>query len=117
NVMPLEAEYPKLLKGFGKTLVERAGLRVYAVSEPLRKFFIIESPKIDVMASAFEAVYSACEASNGRDLEPMLNILATYESGMWRSFVFPRAKHRPSFFFADGDPNMLLSPAAVDLGG
>jgi len=117
NLMPLEAEYPKLVKAFGKPLVERSSLRAYAVIEPLRRFFMVEAPKLDSMQDAFKVLYTACQASNGREHEPMLNILANYESGLWRTFIFPRAKHRPSFFFADGDANMLLSPAAVDLGG
>ena len=35
----------------------------------------------------------------------------------WRVIVFPRAKHRPSFYFAEGDEKILLSPASVEMGG
>ena len=31
--------------------------------------------------------------------------------------MFPRAKHRPSFYFKEGDEKLLISPAAVELGG
>ena len=49
--------------------------------------------------------------------EAMMNIIAWYEAADWMVLIFPRAKHRPSFYFAEGDERLLISPAAVDLGG
>ena len=51
------------------------------------------------------------------DEEPMMNVLALYESARWTVFVFPRAKHRPACYTAEGDARLLSSPASVDLGG
>jgi len=47
----------------------------------------------------------------------MLNILGLYAAGEWIIHVFPRAKHRPAFYFKDGDERLLISPAAVEFGG
>ena len=48
----------------------------------------------------------------------MFNILSVYrEKKGWRIFVFPRSKHRPSFYYLDGNEKILLSPATVDLSG
>ena len=47
----------------------------------------------------------------------MVNIIAWFDAARWTVLIFPRAKHRPSFFFAEGDERLLISPAAVDLGG
>lgn len=47
----------------------------------------------------------------------MLNVITSYQHGQWRVIFFPRAKHRPSCFFAEGDDRILLSPASVDFGG
>ena len=47
----------------------------------------------------------------------MMNILAWHDAGEWRVVILPRLKHRPGFYFAEGDEKMLLSPASVDLGG
>ena len=47
----------------------------------------------------------------------MLNVLGFYTHGEWQVMVFPRAKHRPSFYFKEGDEKLLISPAAVELGG
>ena len=46
-----------------------------------------------------------------------MNILGFYEEEQWRIIVFPRAKHRPSFYFKEGDDKMMISPAAVEMGG
>jgi hypothetical protein len=48
--------------------------------------------------------------------EPMINLLSYYQHG-WQLFLFPREKHRPWQYFAEGEGNILLSPAAVDMGG
>mgnify|MGYP000124377028 FL=1 len=31
--------------------------------------------------------------------------------------MFPRKQHRPTCYFAEGDANILISPASVDMGG
>jgi hypothetical protein len=49
--------------------------------------------------------------------EPMMNIITWYENDIWYSCIFPREKHRPACFFAEGGDNLLISPASVDLGG
>ena len=47
----------------------------------------------------------------------MLNILGYYRDGKWIIVIFPRQKHRPTYYFEEGDKNILLSPASVDMGG
>jgi hypothetical protein len=47
----------------------------------------------------------------------MVNILTYYYNDGWVIHVIPRKLHRPIQFFADGDKQILLSPASVDLGG
>ena len=46
----------------------------------------------------------------------MINMLSYYRDG-WQVLVFPRGKHRPWQYFEEGEKNILLSPAAVDMGG
>jgi hypothetical protein len=47
----------------------------------------------------------------------MLNILCGFNEGDWRVIVFPRSKHRPDAFFKEGSDRIMISPAAVDIGG
>ena len=46
-----------------------------------------------------------------------MNILGFHANEEWRIHVFPRAKHRPAFYFLEGDGKLLISPAAVEMGG
>ena len=49
--------------------------------------------------------------------EPMMNVLCSYQEELWRLIVFLRCKHRPDLYFKSGDERLLISPAAVDIGG
>lgn len=49
--------------------------------------------------------------------EPMLNILCSFRQNRWRVIIFPRRKHRPDVYFREGDTQVLISPASVDIGG
>jgi hypothetical protein len=53
----------------------------------------------------------------GSSEEPMINLVVTYENGKWTVIVFPRGKHRPSSYDAEGDAKLTVSPAAIDLSG
>lgn len=65
------------------------------------------------------ALVKSMESNVYRDgeWEPMLNMLCWYDSGTWYIVIFARAKHRPSCYDSEGDANILLSPASVDMGG
>ena len=64
----------------------------------------------------FKTVYDSMELKPGDD-EPMMNVLAWMEDGKWIICIFPRELHRPACYTAEGDQNILISPASVDLGG
>ncbi|HYX43379.1 MAG TPA: DUF4922 domain-containing protein, partial [Pyrinomonadaceae bacterium] len=49
--------------------------------------------------------------------EPMMNIVCIYELGTFTAFLFPRTKHRPASFFAEGDARLIVSPGAIDMAG
>jgi hypothetical protein len=49
--------------------------------------------------------------------EPMMNVLGSYQEELWRLIIFPRRKHRPDLYYKNGDERLLVSPAAVDIGG
>jgi Domain of unknown function (DUF4922) len=51
------------------------------------------------------------------DEEPMINLIVTGDGATWTVIVFPRSRHRPSCYYAEGDAKLTVSPAAIDLGG
>lgn len=50
--------------------------------------------------------------------EPMINVFAVYSQGEgWTVIVFPRAKHRPACYSAEGEACRLVSPGLLDVAG
>ena len=49
--------------------------------------------------------------------EPLLNVLARFKAGHWTVLLLPRQRHRPSCYDAEDDARLMVSPAAIDLGG
>lgn len=111
--MPIEAEVKNIDK---QLVVEDAGLKVYALRNYLRNSFLIEATDKEKATSIFKKLYASLDIKEGEQ-EPMMNVLAWYEEGVYYVVVLPREQHRPSCFFAEGDANILISPASVDLGG
>jgi ATP adenylyltransferase/5',5'''-P-1,P-4-tetraphosphate phosphorylase II len=65
----------------------------------------------------FERALSGLAEITGAESEPMINLIVTRAGGRWTVIIFPRSKHRPDRYFADGDAKLTVSPAAIDLAG
>ncbi len=78
---------------------------------------VIESPDRWDAAELFDFIYECMEIQPSEE-EPMMNLLTWVNvEGNWVVCIFPRAKHRPSCYFAEGEANILISPGSVDMGG
>jgi hypothetical protein len=76
----------------------------------------MESSDRQTLITWFENIYRQLEnPDNG--VEPMMNLLCSWENGQWIVWLFPRRLHRPVCYFADGAQQLLISPASVDLAG
>ena len=115
--MPIETEFPRLCELFGTVIAAQEGFRAVAVSGPLRRFLALEGSGRDLIAAGFLRYLRVLREKTGETEEPMVNVLGSYQDGAWRLLVVPRTRHRPSFFFAEGEKRLLISPAAVDVGG
>ncbi len=116
--MPVENEFHQLRKKFGEALVEQDNLTINIIDDGLRRFLSFESKELNILKNSFEIFYNIYSEVSISKIEPMMNILAAYETEMgWRILIFLREKHRPSFFYEKGENNFLWSPASVDLGG
>lgn len=115
--MPLEKEVT-ILKQTHAEVLPVLQSNAWAIDDKVRRFIVLESNEPQKLLADFELLHAALEAfqNEGED-EPMLNILAGYEQGIWQLIIFPRYKHRPTQYFEEGEKNILLSPASVDLGG
>ncbi len=116
--MPIDKDYNHLKKQFGEILFEAPRFSVTAVYDGLRKFIAFEGESEEILIYAFNLFFETYSLLKKFEDEPMMNILFSFDTGIgWRIIIFLREKHRPSNYYAAGDKNILLSPAAVDLGG
>lgn len=118
--LPLEVKVKELPK---EVLCEKGCTRLSVIEGYMRGGLLLEATSIKESVELFNKVYSKIAVKEG-EWEPMLNILAWYVKNgacnggdKWYTVIFIRDKHRPSHYFAEGDANILLSPASVDLGG
>lgn len=111
--LPIEKDWRGQLAG---KVVEYGEATLWYLKDAPRATLVIESSNKKHTAALFDAVYHALDTKPGED-EPMMNVLAWYEEKKWIVCIFPRAKHRPACYTAEGEANLLSSPASVDLGG
>lgn len=78
---------------------------------------IYKSSSAEQIKGWFERFYARFAALTPGENEPMMNILCWKTAEDYYLVIFPRRAHRPSQFFAEGDQNIMISPAAIDLGG
>lgn len=117
SFVPIDGEYEALKQAHATRLFESGSFRAFSIEQCLRRFITFESGDAGLLHRAFGALYEAFQEGGPPGEEPMLNILAFYTKGEWRIHFFPRVKHRPSFYFKEGEDKLLISPAAVELGG
>lgn len=118
NSMPIEDDHHQLKNEYGKYILEDEELMVTSVDDGVRRFLIIESTKEKKIIKAFKIFYKAYAEISSTSTEPMFNIISTYNAEYgWSLISFLRDKHRPELFFSKGEDRLLISPAAVDLGG
>ena len=65
----------------------------------------------------FERAERALAELAGADEEPMMNLIAAWQNERWTVICYPRGKHRPACYYAEGEAKRIVSPAAIDLTG
>jgi hypothetical protein len=82
-----------------------------------RTALIVESTDKVRLLEFLKNILVAWKKVLGSTEEPKMNILCSYQEDLWRLIILPRRKHRPDIYFLEGNDRVLISPAAVDLGG
>jgi len=116
--MPIENDIQQLKNDYGKIDSEKDTVSVSFIDDELRKLIFIESADKPELEDTFYKFFIAYKKVSMGNIEPMLNIVCNYDKEFgWSVIVFLRSKHRPESFFAEGSSKLLVSPAAIDLGG
>ena len=98
-------------------LDKNASVSKFALQRYGRHVLVFESKDQSELESSFLGLLKTWKHTLETFDEPMMNVLCSYADRSWRLIVFPRRKHRPEVFFKKGDDRVLISPAAVDIGG
>ena len=115
NHLPVEYEYSTLKETQSKTFYKDENSECYSIQHYLRSCIVIESKDKKTAVDLFEKIYRDLQQT--KDEEPMMNVFCLYKNNTWITFVFPRKKHRPTQYFAEGDDNIMISPGAIDIAG
>lgn len=118
NFMPVENDIQQMKNEFGKLILDEELISMSFIDDDLRKIIFIESADPHLIENTFEKIYSLYENITVAVPEPLMNIICSYDkiSG-WNVIIFLRNKHRPESFYKKDPDRMLISPAAIDLGG
>lgn len=92
-------------------------VHILTLAEYGRQVIILESRHFDNLQRVLSDLTEVLRGVMGDSDEPMMNLLCSYGDSAWRVILFPRSKHRPDAYFKEGDERILISPAAVDIGG
>ncbi len=110
--LPIESQWQEAAS---VTIATHGDARLSLLEKMLRPIFLITSANDDHAATLLDRLCHALPATPNE--EPMMNIVARYESGQWIVFLFPRSKHRPDRYYATDASQRLISPGLVEMGG
>ncbi|MBN1398173.1 MAG: DUF4922 domain-containing protein [Bacteroidetes bacterium] len=82
-----------------------------------RTVLIIESTDKPRLLEFISDLLKTWKRNQNIEDESMMNILCSYQEDLWRLIVMPRSKHRPYVFSLEEEKRVVVSPAAVDMGG
>lgn len=115
DFLPLVNDYQRLKDTHTDLLVTTETHQLFQLKNYLRTVFCIESNDKESAKDAFEKLYFHFQNEEG--IEPLMNIVCLFEANKWYTFVLPRKAFRPWQYTAEGDKQLLVSPATVEMCG
>jgi hypothetical protein len=94
-----------------------SGIETFSLKDYRVNALIARGNDRGALTGWFEKSLRLLAELTGAESEPMINLVATRDGDRWTVIVFPRGKHRPDRYFAEGDAKLTVSPAAIDLSG
>ena len=115
DFLPLVNDYHRLKDSHTDLLVSTEKMQLFQMKNYLRTVYCIESIDIDSAKDSFDKLYGHFQTEE--NIEPLMNVVCTYENNKWFVFVLPRKAFRPWQYSAEGDKQLLVSPATVEMCG
>jgi len=117
-LMPIENDIFQLKNNCGNILLNDGQNTLSYIFDGLRTIIFIETLDLDSAVKLFEKFYRGYSKYSNALNEPMMNILCNYDKEFgFGIIVFLRSKHRPKSYYNEEPRKIIVSPAAIDLGG
>jgi ATP adenylyltransferase/5',5'''-P-1,P-4-tetraphosphate phosphorylase II len=100
-----------------RNLSNDGGVETFALEDYRLNALIARGADRAALIEWFDRALRSLADVTGAESEPMINLVVTSDGDRWTVVVFPRSKHRPDRYFAEGDAKLTVSPAAIDLAG
>lgn len=108
-----------LLNSFSEhfRIIRDASVRVYCGQGISRAAVVLAGDDKKSLLEYFDHLIKSAQNIMAAGGEPMINVLCSYEDGVWRIMIFFRAKHRPDAFYREDEQRVFVSPGAIDMAG
>jgi hypothetical protein len=116
--IPLFAELPTWPRSYDLSAsAKSAAVEVFTLRDYRVHILIASGSKMDTISAWFADSLNRLATLTAAPAEPLLNVIVNYDAHHWTVYLFPRAKHRPSCYSAEGAAKLTISPAGIDLTG
>ncbi len=116
GLLPLQMAWQRLSRSLTKIIRLNDDEDISFIEDYPCPAFLIRSRSQYGDEQLFRRLYEALPQRED-ETEPMMNIVSWRRNDEYLSVVFPRGKHRPDCYYAEGDAQFLISPGALDMAG
>ena len=116
GILPLQRDWQRLRETSVPLLKLNDAEGIYEIKDYICPAFAIVSHTEKHDKELFNYLYEALPLKED-ETEPMMNIVAWRSEEGFVSVVFPREKHRPDCYSAEGEAQCLVSPGSLDMAG
>lgn len=119
GVLPLQLSWQRLSRNLSTLLSLNEHEWIARIDEYPCPALLIHSQSQYGDEQLFRRLYEALDLPDRKDdsPEPMMNIVSWRHDDDYLSVVFPRRKHRPDCYYAEGNRQLMVSPGALDMAG
>ena len=116
SVLPLQRDWQRLSRNL-TTIQQPSDDALLAIVEDYPcTALVIRTKERKASERLFEQLYNTLPIP-ADEPEPMMNVISWCEADNFLTVVFPRKKHRPDCYYAEGDEQLMVSPGALDMAG
>ena len=116
GILPLQRDWQRLYETSLPLLQLNGTEGIYEIKDYICPALAIVSHTEKHDVGLFSRLYEALPLKED-EIEPMMNIVAWRNGEAFISVVFPREKHRPDCYSAEGEAQCLVSPGSLDMAG